>query len=198
MVDWTAVTGVATAAGSVVGAVALVVAALTLVAEGRRWRADRLREENERHAAEQGLASFVSAVTQRHANGSAVVVVAANDGDRPVFNVRVVSERGANLVHRSDEAALDDVIRRLDPGKQVSFTFQTLPGEAEFSRPAIDYFDMEGRRWLRRGFGPPQRQTGWWDDGASSMPPESLTTGERKAVRPLHRIEMSLKGRRTS
>ena len=197
MVDWTAITGVATAAGSVVGAGALVVAALTLVAEGRRWRADRLREENERHAAEQGLASFVSAVTQRHDDSSAVVV-AANDGDRPVFNVRVVSERGAKLVRRSDDAALDDVIRRLDPGKQVSFTFQSLPGEAEFSRPAIDYFDMEGRRWLRRGFGAPQRQTGWWDDGASSMPPELLTAAEGKAVRRLHWIEISAKGRRTS
>ena len=170
MVDWTAVTGVATAAGSIVGAGALVMAALTLFFEGRRWRADRLREEQERHAAEQGLASFVSAVTESHGENAAVVV-AANDGDRPVFNVRVTSERGATLISRSDSSALDEVIRRLNPGQRVSFTFQTLPGEAEFSMPAIDYFDMEGRRWLRRGFGPPQRRTGWWDEAADPDPP---------------------------
>ncbi len=197
MVDWTAVTGVTTAAGSIVAAGAFVVAARTLVSEGRRWRADRLQEETERHAAEQGLASFVSAVTQRH-DDSAAVVVAANDGDRPVFNVRVVSEGRATLIGRSDDAALDDVIRRLDAGKQVSFTFQTLSGEAESTRPAIDYFDMEGRRWLRRGFGPPQRRTGWWDDEASSTPPEPLTAGEGMAARRFQWMQISAKGRRTS
>lgn len=170
VVDWTAVTGVAGAAGSLVGAGALVVAALTLVNEGRRWRADRLRQEEERHAAEQGLASFVSAVTEDH-DENVAVVVAANDGDRPVFNVRVTSERGATLIGRSDGSSLGDVIRRLDPQERVSFTFQTLPGEAEFSRPVLDYFDMEGRRWSRRGFGAPQRRTGWWDETTDIGPP---------------------------
>jgi hypothetical protein len=169
-VDWTAVTGVATATASVVGAGALVVAALTLVLEGRRWRADRLREEQERHAAEQGLASFVSAVTESTGENAAAVV-AVNDGDRPVFNVRVISDRGATLISRSDGGSPGDVIRRLDPGDRVSFTFQTLPGEAAFSGPVVDFFDMEGRRWLRRGFGPPQRRTGWWDEAADSGPP---------------------------
>src|ERR1700689_2159885 len=84
VMDWTAITGVATAAGSIVGAGALVVAALTLVSEGRRWRADRRHEEQERHAAEQGLASFVSAITES-TDDKAAAVVAANDGDRPVF-----------------------------------------------------------------------------------------------------------------
>jgi hypothetical protein len=170
VVDWTAITGVATAAGSLVGAGALVVAALTLVSEGRRWRADRLREEQERHAAEQGLASFVSAVTENH-DENVAVVAAVNDGDRPVFNVHVTSGRGATLISRSDTSAHDEVLRRLNPGQRVSFTFQTLPGEAEFSMPAIDYFDMEGRRWLRRGFGPPQRRTGWWDETVGPEPP---------------------------
>jgi hypothetical protein len=170
VVDWTAITGVATAAGSLVGAGALVVAALTLVSEGRRWRADRLREEQKRHAAEQGLASFVSAVTEKH-DENVAVVVAVNDGDRPVFNVRVTSGRGATLTSRSDSSVHDEVIRRLNPGQRVAFTFQTLPGEAEFSMPAIDYFDMEGRRWLRRGFGPPQRRTGWWDETVGPEPP---------------------------
>ena len=170
MVDWTAVASVATAAGAVVGAGALVVAALTLVSEGRHWRADRLRGEQERHAAEQGLASFVSAVTES-TDENAAAVVAVNDGDRPVFNVRVISERGATLISRSDGGSPGDVIRRLNPGQRVSFTFRTLPGEAEFSGPVIDFFDMEGRRWLRRGFGPPQRQTGWWDEAAGPGPP---------------------------
>lgn len=169
MVDWTAVTGVATAAGSVVGAGALVVAALTLVSEGQRWRADRQREEQERRAAEQGLASFVSAITES-TDENAAVVAAVNDGDRPVFNVRVISERGATPISRSDRGSPEEVIRRLNPGQRVSFTFQTLPGEAEFSRPVIDFFDMEGRRWLRRGFGPPQRRTGWWDEAAPGPP----------------------------
>jgi hypothetical protein len=163
MVDWTAVSGVATAAGSVIGAGALVVAALTLISEGRHWRADRLRAEQERHAAEQGLASFVSAVTES-SDGDSAVVAAVNDGDRPVFNVRVTSERGATLIRRSDDGPLDEAIRRLNPGQRVSLTFRALPGEAEFSGPLIDFFDMEGRRWLRRGFGPPQRRTGWWDE----------------------------------
>ena len=170
MVDWTAVTGVATAVASGVGAGALVVAALTLVVEGRHWRADRLREEQERHAAEQGLASFVSALTETTDAGAAAVV-AVNNGDRPVFNVRVTSESGATLISRSDGGSPADVIRRLDPGQRVSFTFQTLPGEAEFTRPVIDFFDMEGRRWLRRGFGPPQRRSGWWDEAAGPGPP---------------------------
>ena len=155
-VDWTAV-------GSLVSAGALVVAALTLVYEGRRWHADRRREEDERHAAERGLASFVSAVTQDH-DDSTARVVAVNDGDRPVFNVRVTSESGARLISRSDNRPLGDVVRRLAPQEQVSFTFQTLPGEAEFSRPVIDFFDMEGRRWLRRGSGAPERRRGWWED----------------------------------
>jgi hypothetical protein len=156
-VDWTAV-------GSVVSAGALVVAALTLVYEGHRWHADRRREEDERHEAERGLASFVSAVTQGH-DDSTVRVEAVNDGDRPVFNVRVASESRAQLISRSDDRSLGDVIRRLGPQEKVSFTFQTLPGEAEFSRPVIDFFDMEGRRWLRRGSGPPERRKGWWEDG---------------------------------
>jgi hypothetical protein len=169
VVDWTAITGAATAAGSVVGAGALIVAALTLISEGRRWRADRLREEEERHAAEQGMASFVSAVTES-TDEDTVTVVAVNDGDRPAFNVRVTSEHGAALISRSDGGSPDDAIRRLNPGQRVSFTFQTLPGEAEFSRPIIDFYDVEGRRWLRRGFGPPQRRTGWWDETSSSVP----------------------------
>jgi hypothetical protein len=156
VVDWTAV-------GSLVSAGALVVAALTLVYEGRRWHADRRREEDERHEAERGLASFVSAVTHGH-DDSTARVVAANDGDRPVFNVRVTSESGAQLISRSDNRPPGDVIRRLAPQDQVSFTFQTLPGEAEFTRPVIDFFDMEGRRWLRRGFGAPERHRGWWDE----------------------------------
>ena len=174
MVDWVAFTGWATAAGSLVGAGALVTAALTLRSEGSRWRADRRREAEQRQAAEQGLASFVSAVTEAHGTGSALVV-AVNDGEQPVFNVRVSSARGARLISRSDkrEARLinrsdkrspEDVIRRLNPQQRVFFRFETLPGEEDFSRPVIDYFDMEGRRWRRSGFGPPQRCLGWWDD----------------------------------
>lgn len=156
VVDWTAV-------GSLVSAGALVVAALTLIYEGRRWHADRRREEDERHEAERGLASFVSALTHDR-DDSTARVVAANDGDRPVFNVRITSESGARLISRSDNRPLGDVIRRLAPQEQVFFTFQKLPGEAEFSRPVIDFFDMEGRRWLRRGFGAPVRRRGWWED----------------------------------
>jgi hypothetical protein len=163
VVDWVAFTGWATAAGSLTSAGALVTATITLRSEGRRWRADRSREVEQRQAAEQGLASFVSAVTEAHDTGSALVV-AANDGEQPVFNVRVSSARGARLIGRSDNRSPEDVIRRLNPQERVSFTFETLPGEEDFSRPIIDYFDMEGRRWRRSGFGPPQRCLGWWDD----------------------------------
>jgi hypothetical protein len=160
MVDWAAV-------GSLVSAGALIVAALTLLYEGHRWHADRRRAEDERHEAERGLASFVSAVAQDH-HDSTVRVEAVNDGDRPVFNVRVTSESGARLISRSDNRSLGDVIRRLGPQEKVSFTFQVLPGEAEFSRPVIDFFDMEGRRWLRRGSGLPEWRRGWWEDGTGS------------------------------
>ncbi len=166
VIDWVAFTGWATAAGSLASAGALVAAALTLRSEGKRWRVDRRREVEERQAAEQGLASFVSAVTEAHGTGTAVVV-AANDGEQPVFNVRVSSARGARLISRSDNRPFEDVIRRLDSQKRVSFTFETLPGEEDFSRPVIDYFDMEGRRWRRSGFGPPQRCLGWWDNEIS-------------------------------
>jgi len=162
-VDWAAVSGVATAAGSLVSAGALVVAALTLVNEGRRWRADRRSEEDDRHAAERGLASFVFAITEEH-DDSTAVVVAANYGERPVFNVRVFSAGGAQLIDRSDDPALGDVIRRLNPHERVSFRFRTLPGEGDFSRPVIDFFDMDGRRWRRTGSGAPERRTGWWED----------------------------------
>jgi hypothetical protein len=155
-VNWTAV-------GSLVSAGALVVAALTLIYEGHRWHADRRHEEGERHEAQRGLASFVSAVTQDH-DDSTARVEAVNDGDRPVFHVRVTSESGAQLVSRSDNRPLGDVIRRLGPQENVSFTFQTLPGEAEFSRPVIDFFDMEGRRWRRRGSAAPELRRGWWED----------------------------------
>jgi hypothetical protein len=174
VIDWVAFTGWATAAGSLASAGALVAAAITLRSEGKRWRADRRREVEERQAAEQGLASFVSAVTEAHGTGTALVV-AANDGEQPVFHVRVSSERGARLISRSDNRTLDDVIRRLDSQEQVSFTFETLPGEEEFSRPVIDYFDMEGRRWRRSGFGPPQRCLGWWDDDKISGDGKSVS-----------------------
>ncbi len=174
VVDWVAFTGWATAAGSLASAGALVTAAVTLRSEGKRWRADRNREAEQRQAAEQGLASFVSAVTESHGVGSALVV-AANDGEQPVFNVRVSSARGARLISRSDNRPPEDVIRRLNPQERVSFTFEMLPGEEDFSRPVIDYFDMEGRRWRRSGFGPPQRCLGWWDDET----PEDGTTASK-------------------
>jgi hypothetical protein len=169
VVDWVAFTGVASAAGSLVSAGVFGVAALALANEGKHWRQDRRREDDERRDAERGLASFVSAITESHQPGVAVVVV-VNDGEHPVFNVQVASGRGDPPLRRSDGRPPGDVVRRLNPQERISFEFQTLPGEEEFSRPVIDYFDMGGRRWRRRGFNPPERHSGTWDGDAAARP----------------------------
>jgi hypothetical protein len=155
-VSWDAVSAVGQASGSLISAGSLVVAAVTLRREGRRWREERTAEAEDRREAERALASLVSATTYSSGSYRAHVLV-VNDGERPVFHVRVTSARGAPLRARSDERSLGDTIRRLESRESVRLEFETLPGEEDFSRPVLRFVDIFGHRWSRAGLSRPER-----------------------------------------
>jgi len=155
-VDWNVVSAIAGACGSLIAAGALIVAAVTVAREGKRWRIDREATIAERQEAERALASVVSAITEPSEGGRAVICV-ANDGDASVFDVRLTPEGRATLIGRSDDQKLGESIRRLGPRESVRYTFETLPGEEDFTRPTIKYVDGAGRRWRRNSLASPQR-----------------------------------------
>jgi hypothetical protein len=154
-VNWDAVSAIGGAAGSLVSAGSLVVAAVTLRHEGRRWRQERVDAAAERREMERGLACLVTATTARATTDTATVRV-TNDGQQPVFQIRVTTAHG-KLQSRSDSGALADTIRRLDGGASVEMEYRTLPGEAEVTLPDIVFMDLFGRRWRRAGLGTPER-----------------------------------------
>lgn len=156
-VNWDAVGAVAEAAGSVVAGVSIGIAVLTLSRDRRRWAAEQARTATERRRAETALASTVSVQSLERVEPGTARVQLHNAGERPIFDVRVSSRAGARRIKGPDELDPTGALRRLRGDEEREYLFETLPGEEQSSRPAVEFTDNEGRRWVRVGLGTPER-----------------------------------------
>jgi hypothetical protein len=157
-VDWNAVEALATSAGALLTAVAVVVTVTTLLFERRGRRSDVTRLESQREDAEAGQASLVVAVVSATTGSGTAQVTLINYSQRPVFDVHV------SLVLNGRPVTLDDgrsvvvpVQPILGPDEQRALTLNAPFGEEPLTAARTELRDSMGLRWRRDHNGRPQR-----------------------------------------
>jgi hypothetical protein len=157
-VDWNAVEALATSAGALLTAVALVVTVVTLLVERRGRRADQNRIEAQREDAEAGQASLVVArVTAATGSGTATVTL-INFSRRPVFDVHVwLVLNGRPVTLADDRTTVAPVQPILGPDERRELILNAPYGEESLVAARTELRDSMGLRWRRDHNGRPQR-----------------------------------------
>jgi hypothetical protein len=156
--DWNAVEAIASSAGALLTAVALVVTVVTLLFERRGRRADVNRLEAQREDAEAGQASLIVGRVAATTGAGTAVVTLINFSRRPVFDVQVsLTLNGRPVVLADGRSTVVPVELILGPDERREITLNAPYGEETLVAARTELRDSMGLRWRRDNNGRPQR-----------------------------------------
>jgi len=157
-VDWNAVEAIATSAGALLTAVAVMVTVVTLLFERRGRRADMNRLEAQREDAEAGQASLIVGSVAATTGAGTAVVTLINYSRRPVFDVQVsLVLNGRPVVLGDGRSTVAPVELILGPDERRELTLNAPFGEEPLVAARTELRDSMGLRWRRDNNGRPQR-----------------------------------------
>ena len=156
-IPWDAVGAIGTSVASLFAAVGLILAALAIRLDSRRWRSEVKRLDDERRDAQAAQASLVVVTANRSVLGSGkATLVLRNFSQRPVLDVHVRPMLDGEVVNR-EHLAIEPM---LVPDTEHEVVVDAPHGLEPLVSAELQLRDSTGLRWRRANNGPPERMTG--------------------------------------